>query len=69
MLKEELGDLVPAGFQFDIGFYKGNKQVWLRTESDVKEVVCLLKRNRIVLSGTHESCDEPPRVSFFSAKG
>ena len=142
MLKEELGDLVPAGFQFDIGFYKGNKQVWLRTESDVKEVVCLLKEKpdcvlwcmgpgenakeqkrkrkdssdedgnerkkdkkkktrqeekeervdaivddlrkqhatkftnlqyriwaETIVSGTHESCDDPPRGSFFSPKG
>ena len=140
MLKEELSELIPADFQFDIGFYKGNKQVWLRTDSDVWEVVTLLKENpdcvvwcmgpgestkeqkrkrkiavmrmvtregkkkkkktrqeekeervdeivdelrkrhavkylqyriwaETVVSGSHDSYDDPPRGSFFSPKG
>ena len=27
LLKEELGEMVPTAFDFDVGFYRGNKQV------------------------------------------
>lgn len=43
LLKEELGEILPTGFQFDIGFYRGNKQVWMRTDSDVQEFWQLLR--------------------------
>ena len=43
LLKEELGERVPKGFDFDVGFYRGNKQVWMRSDSDVKEFLSILK--------------------------
>ena len=43
VLKEELGEVVPAGFDFDVGFYSGNKQVWMRTDCDVHEFLGILE--------------------------
>ncbi len=34
---------MPTGFNFDVGFYRGNKQVWMRTDIDVREFVGILK--------------------------
>ncbi len=28
--------MIPTGFDFDVGFYRGSKQVWSRTDSDVR---------------------------------
>ena len=40
LLKEELGDqYLPKGLHFDIGFFKGNKQVWMRNDKDAEEVL------------------------------
>ena len=39
MLKEELMDQIPSGFDFDIGFYKGSKQIWIRNDKDAVEVL------------------------------
>ena len=37
LLQEELGERVPASFDFDMGCYRGNKQVWMCSDNDVKE--------------------------------
>ena len=34
---------VPTIFDFDVGFYRGNKQVWMHSDIDVKEFLSLLK--------------------------
>ena len=41
LLQEELGERVPTSFGFDVGFYRGNKQVWMH--SDVEKVLSILK--------------------------
>ena len=143
LLQEELGERAPTSFDFDVGFYRGNKQVWMRSDNDVKEFLSILKekpecvlwcmgrstkkRSRdhrnsseesdachevarkskkkkttyedkqemvddtvdelrskhgtkftslqyrvwaeTILSGSHESLDDPPRGSFFGCKG
>ena len=43
LLQEELGERVPTSFDFDVGFYRGNKQVWMRSDNDVKEFLSILK--------------------------
>ena len=43
LLLEELGERVPTSFDFDVGFYRGNKQVWMRSDNDVKEFLSILK--------------------------
>ena len=37
LLQEEIGERVPTSFHFDVGFYRGNKQVWMLSDNDVKE--------------------------------
>ena len=36
LLQEELGETVPTSFDFDVGFYRGNKQVLMCSDNDVK---------------------------------
>ena len=35
MLQEELGERVLTSFDFDVGFYRGNKQVWMRSDNEL----------------------------------
>ena len=42
MLQEELGERVPTSLDFDVGFYR---QVWMRSDNDVKEFLSILKEN------------------------
>ena len=35
MLQEELGERVPTSFDFDVGFYRGSKQVWMRSDNEL----------------------------------
>ena len=41
--KSCMGERVPTIFGFDVGFYRGNKHVWMRSDNDVKEFLSILK--------------------------
>ena len=43
LLQEQLGERVSTSFDFDVGFYRGNKQVWMRSDNDVKKFLSILK--------------------------
>ena len=32
---------------FDVGFYRGNKQVWMHSDNDVKEFLSILKEKNV----------------------
>ena len=44
MSQEELGERVPTSFDFDVGFYRGSKQVWMRSDNDMKQLSILKEK-------------------------
>ena len=83
LILEQFGSsIVSETLKFDLGFYQGNKRIWIRTPEDLSELLHLLRNKGVTLwcDGVHlgkrtapdddssDSEDEPPIGSKQSRK-